>query len=133
MIPINSASQFKTFLTDIKEWHNYPCFKLYAKFPNLHNSVMDYGEWHNESRTQGCHSIDVIEDYRPYLEAGLAPYYIEESTPLEANGKIITKERSILTYAPFDQVVFYGTELFSLEEEKEFLEWRKSKAASESE
>lgn len=138
MIPINSASQFESFLTELKVYtqsidgSDYPCFKLYAKFPNQHNSVINYGEWHNE-RGGGSSGIYTDERYLPYLEAGLAPYYIKESTPLEVNGKIITKERFILTYAPFDQVVFYGAELPYSEHEKKFLEWRKSKAASESE
>lgn len=131
MVPINSASQFKSFLSDLKEWRNYPCFKLYAKFPNLCNSVMDYGTWYYKNGNPRMSGCSIIEYYLPYLEAGLAPYYIEELIPLEINGKVTIKERSILTYVPFDEVVFYGAELFSLEKENEFLEWRKSKATSE--
>lgn len=137
MIPINSAYQFESFLRELKvytqsiagSYYDYLGFKLYAKFPNQHNSVMDYR--FSESNTVSSDTGRVCYEYIPYLEGRLVPYYIEESIPLEINGKVITKEKNILTFVPFDQVKYYGVELTGYEQE--FLEWRKSKAASESE
>lgn len=128
MIPINSASEFKSFLDDLREWtsfkygntNKYLAIKLYAKFPqHQHNSVMDYGD----------RGTMIRSEYVKCLEGGLAPYYIMEPTPMETNGTIITKERYIFTYAPFNQLTFYGVEVKHFEEQ--FLEWRASKSSSE--
>lgn len=71
----------------------------------------------------------VNENCEKLLKVGLVPYIINEQTVLENNGEAIIKEREIFTYAPCDQVVFFGVDIYF--NEQEFLEWRASKSSSE--
>lgn len=137
MIPINSASEFKSFLDDLREWTTfcwpyshtyYSRFTLYAKFPDCqYNSYMNYGETYDEKGKTIIHPY-VLFDYEVLLKGGFVPYNINEQTVLENNGEAIIKERKLFTYAPCDQVVFFGVDV---DDEQEFLEWRASKSLSE--
>lgn len=88
---------------------------------------MNYGETYDEKGKTIIHPY-VLFDYEVLLKGGFVPYNINEQTVLENNGEAIIKERKLFTYAPCDQVVFFGVDV---DDEQEFLEWRASKSLSE--
>jgi hypothetical protein len=150
MIPISSADQFLTFLDQLKEftkdYYNldqdggYFRFKLYAKFPGQQNSVIDYGRELNEKGSANWYNdhTAVCDFFLPYLEGGLVPYYIKETTAQMVNGSIVMNARTILTYAPVSEVKFYGVEIIGENgdwvpdtSDEKFLTWKEAKKAEQ--
>lgn len=143
MIPISSADQFLTFLeqlrefTDIDYLNSFYRFRLYAKFPEQQNSVIDYGlEFNENGFNVNYHPYLVMDCFMPYLNNGLVPYYIKETTTQTVNGSIINNERTILTYVPASEVKFYGVEIqgnydYDDSRNKEFLTWKEAKEAKQ--